>query len=164
MASDKELYNRYQNEIMDYELFKSMTDKRLKTLLFRGWISKFGGKQIRDTMNIPYSTWDYNNRTFGTAAKGNNPEIEPEEEQSRNFIEAEFTVVPNKNVTRKDAGLAGGPLAIPNQEQAQQPEKKSFVSVEWTNDPDVIKSQMEALAAMLKFERSEITVKIEVFK
>lgn len=167
-ASDKELYNLYQNKIMDYDLFKSMHDKKLKTQLFTGWLAQFGGKAIRAAMGITYSTYDYNNRTYGNAgstAKGTE-ESEPEQQPERiditdTYIDAEFEVV-EKNALRH-APLAGS-LAIPNSQSVQQPEKRSFISVEWTNTPEVIISQMEALAAMLKFEKNEIMVKLEVFK
>lgn len=169
--TDKELYNLYQNKIMDYDLFKSMTDKKLKTRLFQGWIAQFGGKAIREAMGITYAVWDYNNRTYGKAAKEQEPEKKTNTQPDRiditdNYIDAEYTVVSEpKQREIKHAPLAGGSLAIAHVEPAQQqPEKKSFVSVEWTNTPEVIKSQMEALAAMLKFEKDEITVKLEVFK
>lgn len=173
MDQDKELYNRYQDSIPTYESFKAITSKKLKILLFTGWVAKFGAKAIRDAMGINYSTYGYCLSQFGPSA---DPKTAEEKKTGRpkkqNIIDVTAYSLPGKNIVEGEfeempkPPAASTSLAVPDQAAVQAPQqgKQPFISVEWTNTPEVIQSQLEALVAVLKFEKGEITVKLDVFK
>lgn len=177
METDKALYEKYQHEIPKYATFKAIKSKKLKSLLFTGWITEFGTKVIREKMGIPYSTYGYLVKTFGPAAKVDDEikedkpdevEIIVEEKEQPEEAEKESYKYPdpkpdpapiNNTETYTMAFVA------PSNEQTGAPQaaKSAVISVEWTNTPESIKSQLEALANFLFFEKGEITVKLEVF-
>lgn len=142
-------------------------------------------KQLRDLWDVKYATWYYHLTQLGLAghdsddqltndiptgkrgrgrpagvknkATRNSPpmrKVVPPNEVINNFIDAEYTVVeePHRFYNKSTAVMA------------TPPETRTYMSFDIEDEPQNIHERLNAIAMLLKYEKSNLRLKIEVYK